>query len=71
MKRLQVHIEEDLDEALAAEAAEQGTSKAALIRRYVAEHLGHRVSRRHDPLDELVGRYDEEPGDIDAVVYGS
>jgi hypothetical protein len=71
MKRLQIHIEEELDEALAAEAAARATSKAALIRGYVADNLRHRLGRRHDPLDELVGRYDEDPGDIDAVVYGS
>lgn len=24
----------------------------------------------HDPLDDLAGRYDEEPGDIDEIIYG-
>jgi len=32
MKRLQIHIEQQLDDALAVAAAQQGTSKAALIR---------------------------------------
>ena len=34
MKRLQILIEEELDEALERRAREEGTSKAALIRRY-------------------------------------
>ncbi len=36
MKRLQIMIEEELDEALGREARKEGTSKAALIRGYVA-----------------------------------
>ena len=68
MKRLQIYIDEALDEALAAEAARTRTSKAALIRRFVAERLGPSPGR--DPLDELVGAYDEAPGDVDTVVYG-
>ena len=68
MKRLQIYIDEDLDDALAAEAARTGTSKAALIRRFVAEHV--RGTPAKDPIDDLVGLSDAEPGDIDAVVYG-
>ena len=68
MKRLQIYIEEDLDEALAVEAAKQQTSKAALIRRFVAERLDR---KRHDPLDDLVGDLDIEPASVDDVVYGS
>jgi hypothetical protein len=69
MKRLQIYIQEDLDEALGAEAARAGTSKAALIRRYVGERLAGKSER--DPVDELIGLYDEEPGDVDAIVYGT
>jgi hypothetical protein len=69
MKRLQIYIEEDLDEALAARALHEGTSKAALIRQFVAEKFD-RSGGKYDPLDELVGRYDQEPGIIDKVVYG-
>jgi hypothetical protein len=68
MKRLQIYIDETLDEALAAEAARTRSSKAALIRQFVAERLG--PSRGRDALDDLVGAYDEAPGDVDAVVYG-
>ena len=70
MKRLQISIEEELDEALAVEAARRKTSKAALIREFVREQLGGRGSA-HDPMAALVGDIDDEAGDIDEVVYGS
>jgi hypothetical protein len=71
MKRLQIYIEQELDDALAVQALRERTSKAALIRRFVAERLGLGKARQPDPLDELVGAYDleVEPGDIDKVVY--
>lgn len=68
MKRLQVYVDPEQDDALTALARREGTSKAALVRRYVS--LGLNQSRGEaDPLDELVGRYDEEPGPVDDVVY--
>lgn len=70
MKRLQIYIEEAVDEELTRRAVREGTSKAALIRAYVAERLGGERTGR-DPLDALVGRYDAEPGPIDELVYGS
>jgi ribbon-helix-helix CopG family protein len=69
MKRLQIYVEEELDDALAARAVRERTSKAALIRRFVAERLGRGTSTR-DPLDAIMGRHDEEPGVIDDLVYG-
>jgi hypothetical protein len=39
MKRLQIMIDEDLDDALAVEARRERTSRAALIRRYVRDRL--------------------------------
>lgn len=68
MKRLQIYIEEEMDDALAAEAARCRVSKAALIRQYVAERIGQEVP---DPLDAIVGWLpDLEPGNIDDIVYG-
>lgn len=67
MKRLQIYIEEELDERLAVEASREGTSKAALIRRFVAERLR---PVKADPLEEIVGWLDIEPVDVDDVVYG-
>ena len=72
MKRLQIYIDEDLDAALAVRARRQGTSKAALIRQYVAERIGDE-RQPHDPIDELVGMVDgsaEDSRSVDFVVYG-
>ena len=48
-------IEEELDAALARQAAEEGVSKAALIRRFVRERLRPLPPLEEDPLWELVG----------------
>lgn len=69
MKRLQISIEEDMDELLGAEAARRKTSKAAVIREFVAEKLGS-PRRGTDPMAALIGDIDDEAGDLDAVVYG-
>jgi hypothetical protein len=70
VKRLQISIERELDDALAVEAARRGTSKAALIREYVRDHLG-RDRGRSDALDAIVGMSDAEPvDDIDEFLYG-
>ena len=69
MKRLQIMIEEDLDDALGLEAKKEGTSKAALIRRFVRQQLGGKVSSS-DALFEMVGVDDFDPGAIEDVVYG-
>lgn len=68
MKRLQIYIEPEMDEALAMHAARHGVSKAAVIRRLIAQHIVGRAGP--DPIDELIGSFDGEPGDIDEVVYG-
>lgn len=69
MKRLQISIDEALDEALSIEAARRKVSKAFLIREYVRERLGREGDK--NPFDELVGDIDDEAGDIDRVVYGA
>lgn len=70
MRRIQIYIEEELDEALQAAAAQNGCSKAALIRECVAVKYGTARSLESDPLTALVGTIDAEPGDVDEVVYG-
>jgi hypothetical protein len=73
MKRLQIHIEEELDDVLAVAAAQQGTSKAALIREAVAERYASAANGR-DALLSMAGMFESgSPDDsrsIDDVVYG-
>jgi len=72
VKRLQIMIEEELDAELGRQAAVEGVSKAALIRRYVGERLRRPTTRDQDPLWEFVGiAGDAEPvDDIDEFLYG-
>jgi hypothetical protein len=69
MKRLQVMIEEDLDAALEREARSEGTSKAALIRRFVREHLRPLPPLEADPIWQMAGVDEFEPEPVDDVVY--
>ncbi len=67
-------IEKELDAALALQAREERTSKAALIRRYVRERLKPEPlpPLHEDPIWGLVGiAGDAEPvDDIDEFLYG-
>ncbi len=63
-------IEEDLDEALAAQALREGTSKAALIRRHMRNALRPLPPLDEDPLWGMAGVDSFEPAEIDEVVYG-
>jgi hypothetical protein len=73
VKRLQIMIEEELDDALATEARRERTSKAALIRRYVRDRLrpAPLLPIEDDPLWKFVGGSDAEPVvGIDDFLYG-
>lgn len=68
MRRIQIHVEESVDNGLAVEARRRGMSKAALIRMLIEQ--GSAV-RADDPLNAIVGKGDGAPvDDIDATVYG-
>jgi hypothetical protein len=73
VKRLQIMIEEELDAELGIQAAREGVSKAALIRRYVGERLRPLPPLEQDPLSELVGMIkggsQDDSSRIDEVVY--
>ena len=72
MKRLQIMIEEELDVALERQALEEGTSKAALIRQCVRQNLKFLGPLKADPLWQMVGADDFDPGgtsEIDDIVY--
>jgi hypothetical protein len=71
VKRIQIHIEDELDLAAETEAARRGISKAALIRESLAERLSDRAAVSGHPWEAMVGWLDDEPvEDIDEVVYG-
>jgi hypothetical protein len=73
MKRLQIMIEEDVDAALGRQAAMEGVSKAALIRRFVGERLRPLPPLPDDPLWQIVGIVEGEPDDslrVNEIVYG-
>jgi hypothetical protein len=75
MRRFQILLDEELDDALERQAARESVSKAELLRRYARERLQRLPSMEEDPLWQLVGADDDpadggEPVDIDAVVYG-
>ena len=71
VKRLQIMIDEDLDQILERMALDEGTSKAALIRQFVRERVAPLPPIQEDSLWEIVGADDYDPGteSIDDVVY--
>jgi hypothetical protein len=70
MKRLQIMIDEDLDESVGRVARDEGISKAAVIRRILRTALDPLPPLSSDPLFRLIGSVDAEPASIDEVVYG-
>jgi len=70
VKRIQIHIEDELDLAAEAEAARRGISKAALIRESLAERLSVKPATGGNPWEAMIGWLDDGPvDDIDGVVY--
>jgi hypothetical protein len=76
VKTVTITIPEELDSEAAAEARRLGISKSELIRRGLAAVLpAERLDTEADPWVDLAGFGGEglsvEPGEIDAVIYGS
>jgi hypothetical protein len=69
VRRIQIHIDEELDDLLAVESARSGQSKASLIRSCVATRF-----KREEPVDAmtaLIGAFDGPATEsIDDIVYG-
>ena len=70
MKRLQIYIDEELDDALAVRARRAHTSKAALIREAVRRSIGE-PEPTVDPFRDWIGGSDVASAPIDEVVYDS
>ena len=72
MRRIQLYLEDDIDEALSVAAARRGMSRSALMRDAVRVALAAETETFADPFDRLVGSVDVEPDDdLDAVIYGT
>ena len=69
VKRLQIMIDEDLDQILERLAVQQRTSKAALIRRFVRELVESVPPIEGDPVFDMLGADEFEPQPVDDVVY--
>ena len=66
MKRIQIYIDDDVDERLAKRARREGRSKASLIRDAVRQEYGQPNA---DPFDDWAGGVDDAPGEVDDLVY--
>lgn len=70
LKRIQIHIDEALNDAAGAEAARRGISKAALIRQTLARELKISNDQHKDPWQAMTGWLDGGPvEDLDSVIY--
>jgi metal-responsive CopG/Arc/MetJ family transcriptional regulator len=68
MRRIQLYMDDSLDDALSAAAARSGRSRSELVRVAVRKWLGE--ADEADPIDELIGSVDIEPvDDLDSVIY--
>ena len=75
MKRLQISIEPELDEAVERRAEEEGLSKAEVIRRCVRERVKPLPPLEEDPLykmmlDPVEGGYRNSSMTVNDVVHG-
>lgn len=70
MRRIQVHIDEALDDAAEAEAARRGMSKAALIRFSLAREITVEKRPEGDPWAAMIGWLDDGAvDDLDRIIY--
>ncbi len=73
MRRIQLYLDEAVDDALAIEASQRGVPKAVLIREYLGRHVRPATPQVDDPSTRLIGVYEggqDESASVDDVVYG-
>ena len=74
MRRINIHLDEDLDAELAAEAARLGESKAELIRRAAREWLDrHACAAPEDAWEAFTGSGTADLPEyehLDELIYG-
>ena len=71
MRRVQIHLEEDLDRAASVEAARRGVSKAALIRASLAKELATPSPDPDAAWAAMTGWLEDGGVDhVDDVLYG-
>jgi len=77
MRRLQILMDEELDDALERRARKERTSKSELIRRFVGQHLRRLPPIEEDPIWLMATADPFEPdpvpdveaNEVDRVVY--
>jgi RNase P/RNase MRP subunit POP5 len=70
VRRLQIYLDESIDDALGQEAERRGVSKGAVIRQALARDLGPLHTDTANPWLALAGQFtDGGVVDIDAVIY--
>lgn len=72
VRRLQILMDAELDDALRRLAARRGRSKSALIREFVRERVKPLPPLEEDPLWKIAGDCEFEPvppDEVDRVVY--
>lgn len=71
LRRVQLMLDDDLDERIAMRAKIDGISKSELVRRLLRAEFPVLPPIEEDPIWDLVGADpDAEPANVDDVVYG-
>ncbi|MBV8195121.1 MAG: CopG family transcriptional regulator [Candidatus Dormibacteraeota bacterium] len=71
MRRLQIYIDEAMDEALGRAASRRGASKAAVVREALAKEVDLRQAEDGNPWLSMSGWFsDGGVDDIDDYLYG-